>query len=309
MKKISGKLILTEPVTHGALEPDLDKRSNAIEIRKIPVLNRETGDFVMVPTISGNSIKNSTRRQFLEEVFQALGITSEGNIPLDVIYFFFAGGTTSNASPKPPSQKEFKNLRETLPFLDLLGGSYKGHFFRSQMLVSFAIPAVKETVALYPEVELTENIPTAAELASTIVQHPIGYTKMALEGTKEGLDEDEKAQMIYFTEALPVGVILYHDFGLRKGANKRTTACFYAFIKTFIEEGRLGGSSSKGHGAFEAHYFEDGEELSIENLEEKAKPFWDYITHQKDKIVETIKKIPEVLQAKEKASKQEDEQK
>jgi len=300
---VNGKLILKEPVIHGAIIQDIDRKSNNVEFRKIPILNKESGQFIEIPAISGNSIKNSTRRVFLSEIFEKLGITEETGVPLDVEYLFFAGGTTSNAKPIPPSYDKFVNLRNVLPFLDLLGGSYKGHFFRAQLIVSFALPALKETIALYPEANIEipkEKLSTAAELSAIMTQYPVGYTKTALEGSKEGLDADEKGQMIYFFEAMPIGTILSHSFSLRPGTKELTRSCFYAFLQTFITKVKLGGASSKGHGSFEAHYYEEDTELTSDILTEKAALFWDYIKKEKEDISKAILQIPEVLQAKEK---------
>lgn len=304
MLSINGILELTAPVTHGALDPDIDrKKTNVVEFRKMPVYNPEIGVFLQLPVISGNSIKGSTRRIFMQNICAILGIFPEDDMPVDVQHLLFAGGTTSNAKPKPANQKEYTELRNRLPFLDLLGGSYKGHFFKSLIKVGIAIPIVQELMHLCQEeiaaVYGSSNIvfPTVQDLEAEIAQNPIGYTKMALESKSE-LDEGEKGQMIYFAEAMPAGVRLMHSFGLSKGAGSLTESAFYSFVRTFINEVNLGGQGGKGHGNFRAKYVLDGKELTDKELEEKEKPFLNYLKDNKGAIVEKLKSIPDILQAK-----------
>ncbi|KXG74594.1 hypothetical protein AN618_22410 [Fervidicola ferrireducens] len=315
-KSVFGKIILTSPVTHGALTPELvDKkngggRGNITLIRRIPVYDRVSRQYLDIPAISGNSVKNSTRRLYMSKIFERLGITLAAKIPLDVEYLFFAGGLTTNKQPEPPSQDVYLTLRRDLPFFDLLGGSYKGHYFSSQMIVGFVVPALQETIHLYPELAAFLNddeILATSTLTGAIRNNLLGYNKVALEGTRgeigqnNGDDETkEKGGTIYFTEAIPAGTVMMHKFSLRSGVSALTEAAFYAFLQVFLEEGKLGGGISKGHGDFKAVYYENNHELDMSEIGRRAKPFWDYIENEKEKVIARIKGIPELLQEKDK---------
>lgn len=302
MKRIIGQLKLKDSLIHGALIPNFDQKSNVTEIRKIPVYCDEVGNYISVPAVSGNSIRGTGRRAFMSRTFESLELDPNTEIPLDVLYLFFAGGTTSNAKPVPPNRQVYKDLRSALPFLDLLGGTYRGHYFRSNLIVRFAVPLVRETAALYPELKIDSVEITASELIAVIKQNPVGYTKTALEGSKEGLSEEEKGQMIFYYEAIPAGTTLLHEFGLRDGVSALTESAFYAFIEAFLTRCTLGSNSARGHGKFEGKYYENRDTLTAEELAQKSGPYWEYLEKNRNRIKETILGIPEQLQAKEKES-------
>lgn len=306
-----GKVVSLSPITHGAVDINLDDRTNKGEIRRLPfVVEGDVGAYtVFVPVVSGNSIKGLTRRSFTQKLREALGAETFDRLPNEVKYLIAAGGASTNASPALVKQEIYAELRRKLPFISLLGGIYMGHYFRSLLIVNFMVPLVKEIIPLYLHVldragfeTDIEKYPSLADLHSN---EYIGYTRFKAEGIDSGEEGEEREeddikeqrQMIYYTKLIPPGTKMIHSFSVNSAANEVEQACFYAFLKTFIETGTVGGSVSKGHGRIKCEYrTEDGKLLDIETLTELEKVFWDYINKNKDDILHELMNLDQKLQ-------------
>jgi hypothetical protein len=228
-------------------------------------------------------------------------------LSLDIIYFILAGGTTGNNKAKPVGQEVYAGIRKALPFIDLFGASYKGHFLGGRLGVGFGVPVVKETLPGYQKVmwKLGVNTdpdayPDVLSLNEAINSNVIMYARHALEGTRGLTDEDEvstSGQMIYGTQAMPAGTILVSDIILRDPlASPLTEACYYAFIDTLLNDSYLGANFAKGCGIFEARAVINGEETTAEEIKSKAVPFWDNVQADKDKIGDILLRLDNILQ-------------
>lgn len=311
MLNFYGKILSLSPITHGAVDINLDDRTNKGEIRRLPfvVMIESEAYTVFVPVVSGNGVKGLTRREFAQKIRKVLGEEKFDKLPNEVKYLIAAGGANTNASPKIVKQEVYAELRKTLPFLSLLGGIYRGHYFRGAMVTDFMIPLVKEIIPLYTykmeKVQLDPSPDKYPDLSSLFSNEYIGYTRFKVEGIDveeiANNEEDEEKltvrnQMIYYMKQIPAGTLMIHGFHLNN-TSEIELACFYAFLKTFIEVGHVGGNISKGHGQIKVNYYtENGELLDIDNLSKLEEPFWKYLEENKDKILEELNNLDNKLQ-------------
>ncbi|NNG66412.1 hypothetical protein [Caldanaerobacter subterraneus] len=312
MLNFYGKALSLSPITHGAVDVNLDDKTNKGEIRRLPfVIMTENDSYtIFVPVVSGNGVKGLTRREFAQKIRRVLGEENFDKLPNEVKYFIAAGGANTNASPKIVKQEVYSEIRKVLPFISLLGGVYKGHYFRGTMITDFMVPLIKEIIPLYAhkmvKVQLDPSPDKYPDLSSLYSNEYIGYTRFKVEGidvediTDSEEDKEEKLmvqnQMIYYVKQIPAGTLMIHGFHLNKTSDIELS-CFYAFLKTFIEVGHVGGNISKGHGQIKVEYYtENGEQLDIDRLSKLEEPFWKYLQDNKDKILEELNNLDSKLQ-------------
>jgi hypothetical protein len=183
-----------------------------------------------------------------------------------------------------------------------------GHYFKSLLQVGFMVPLVKEVIPLFShildKVGLEQNTDRYPELADLRSNEYLGYTRFKSElvdATKDGEGEEVETQqqMIYYTKLIPPGTTMLHSFSLNPAANDVEESCFYAFLKTFIETGTVGGSISKGHGQIKCEYYtEDGRLIDGAFLTENEKPFWDFVAKNRDNILHELMTLDQKLQWK-----------
>lgn len=304
MIKATVIMTLKSPLAHGTPEVQgEDKRSNITELRRIPFIT-PSGSLVEMPAVSGNSIRCSKRRVQGYKMLQEL---AQPDLPLEGIYFILAGGTTGNNSAKPVGQNVYTELRQTLPFMDLFGGSYKGHFLGGRLSVGFGIPITKETIAWYQkpmsQIGLAidpDAYPDVLSLNEAINSGVVMYARHALEGTRGLTDEDDASisgQMVYGTQVMPAGTVLASDIMLKDpAASPITESCYYAFLDTLLSDGYLGANSAKGCGNFDARAIVNGEEVSSEEIRVKSEPFWTSVQENRDRISQMLLNLDDLLQ-------------
>ncbi|AFK94277.1 MULTISPECIES: hypothetical protein [Thermoanaerobacterium] len=316
MLNVYGKVVALSPITHGSIDVDLDDKTNKGEIRKIPFCvedNAGEATTIFIPVVSGNSIKGLSRREFAQKIRETLGKEEFDKLDNEVKYLIAAGGANTNASPSNVKQEVYAELRQKLPFLSVLGGVYRGHYFRGLLVSDFMIPITKEILSLYADklvtVKLENNPLKYPSVSDLFTNEYIGYTRFKVEGVDEDeimlestSGEDKKLeignQMIYYTKQIPTGTLMIHGFHINK-ASDIEISCFYAFLKTFIEVGHVGGNISKGHGQIKCEYYlEDGTVLDDNTLNNLSEPFWTYLKNNKDKVLEQLSNLKDILQAK-----------
>jgi len=304
MIKTTVVMTLTSPLAHGAPEVETEeKRSNITELRRIPFVI-PGGNIVNIPAVSGNSIRGSKRRV---QGYKMLEELTEYNLPLETIYFILAGGSTSNNSAKAVGQNVYAEIRQKIPFIDLFGGSYKGHFFGGRLGVGFGIPITKETLGWYGEAVAKAGLaddpdayPNILDLNASVNSEIIMYARHALEGMRGMVDENDESssgQMIYGTQVIPAGTVLASDITLKDPlASHLTESCYYAFLDTLLSDGYIGASFAKGCGEFVAKVIIDGQEMSAEEIKSRSSEFWDSVKANKDNIGELLSSLDSVLQ-------------
>jgi CRISPR type IV-associated protein Csf2 len=327
-QKIYAVMTNYEPVVHGEVPPYRARREKGAPLKFLrkdvvyPVRNgTRTGYAVAkVPVVTGNSYRGQTRRVFMHKVFKTLEVPANA-LKADVIFWLAGGGSTGKDDAGNILQLSFINeIRETLPFADLLGGSLRGVFMKSRLRSSFVYPVVKETYHLIGCPAVAEKFDfngllsvTAEDPREKLVVDVVRFTRSRLDESfsvyssdviaveaeaEENGDETEneenggaeriKEQGMYGAEILPPGTPLFAYMSLVNPSDSEIVeAAFHAFIETFAENGMLGGYQAKGCGSIKAEFYtEEGKEFNKDVS--KAGVFWDYLAKNKDKIKEFL---------------------
>ena len=343
------------PITHGIPLPVTlmnEKKSNIIRFRRHPYfLPSDKGEWEIrfIPCITGG-IRGPGRRTLMRRTFILLGLgdplsaTVEGlnlegkneKIEWIVLLRTFFGGGTSEESSDPISEEYYRNLRVVLPFLDLLGGVYRGHHFNGTMSVRDAVIITQETKHLvHPELlakdeqlpglnELEEMLNTNEKLLITFSKAVSYYGSQDLyiesevkneKATDGELNEAEpqkenikvKDRGLYSLEVMPAGISFGGAYTLHPDAYVNTIPAFYAFIKYLNDMGRLGGKRSYDYGIVEMTY---GNGNSNDNIEEKikngAEEYETYIIEHKNEILDVFADMIGTLKGKKKRNKKKD---
>jgi len=322
-QKIYAVMTNYEPVVHGEVPPYRPKKEKGAPLKFLredvvyPVRNGTRTEYAVskVPVVTGNSYRGQTRRIFMHKVFKKLEMPANV-LKADVIFWLAGGGSTGKDDAGNILNLSFINeIREKLPFADLLGGSLRGVFMKSRLRNSFVYPIIKETYHLIRCPVVAEKFDYSGLLSVTtedprekLVVDTIRFTRSKLDETfsvyssdaitieseaEENGEEAEneknsgieriKEQGIYGAEILPPGTPLFAYMSLINPSDSEIVeAAFHAFIETFAENGILGGYQAKGCGSIEAEFY--AEEGILFKEISKAEKFWSYLAENKDTI-------------------------
>jgi hypothetical protein len=317
-RRIEGVIIPTAPVIHGAPNASAaGKNDNHSPGRRIPILlQREKDDntienlgYHSVNVISGNGIRGLGRRIFIAYTLEVLGIEQE-ELPKETVYLLFVGGATGSGYKLDKiAANTIMDVREKLPFINLLGGTINGHFISSVLSVDFAKPYLRETAWENTSPFKLENPPSYNDFEAQIVSNDISYAKHEPVVTWEGKQDEvlvvneedvkeegkkDRVKMLYTAEAIPAGTHLMHGF-TGNPLNEDTKDTMDAFISLFISNGYVGGWSRAGHGSFKARYYDM---LTKEKYEPTIENYTKYLEANKKDIVEMLKKLPSLFPIK-----------
>ena len=314
-QKIYAVMISYEPIVHGEVPPYRAHKEKGAPLKFLrkdiiyPVKNGTKMDYAVakVPVVTGNSYRGQVRRIFMHKIFKELEMPASA-LKADVIFWLAGGGSTGKGDVGNVFQLGFINeIREKLPFADLLGGSLRGIFMKSRFRSGFVYPIVKETYhlmnpAVVEKFDFNGLLSvTTTEPEKKLMIDTIRFTRskldetfsvystdvIAIEAEENGDDTEKngkiKEQGIYGAEILPPGTPLFTYLSLvNPSGSEIVEAAYHAFIETFVENGMLGGYQAKGCGGVNTElYAEDGTPFVQIN---KAGKFWEYLRQNKDSI-------------------------
>lgn len=295
------------PIVHGEPPEEGARISNVARLRRVPYV-LASGSISEVPAVSGNGIRGLTRRVFIDRTLAALD--AYNLLDRHVAYFLLAGGATDAGTASIGGPEFRKELRENLPFVDLLGGSLRGCFLPGRLRVGFMVPVTRETCEADPIATEygsfdPERLPSLLDLNDAVSNRVIRLTRY-----DEGIftpDEEEaggepaardeegaegqqarkrraSGRMIYTGEAIPINTVFTHYFTL-EWAPEPTVNAFWAFVDCFVERGEVGGWHAKGCGRVELKYFDPATKQDITtSIKEKAAAYWQYLKDNKEGI-------------------------
>lgn len=304
LRKVSGVIIPSAPVIHGAPNADKGGRDNHSPGRRIPLLlQAEKGEGVVsygyrdVNVVSGNGIRGLGRRLFASYTLDVLGVKQE-ELPKETVMLLFVGGATGAGYRLDKiAAGTILKVRETLPFVDLLGGTVRGHFIAGVLRVGFAIPYLLETAWMNTSPYTLAKPPTYQDFEAQVLKD-LEYVRYQPEVSWHVLPEDappgdgESVQMIYTAEAIPAGTNLLHSFAAVPVVNSATKAAMDAFIALFVAAAHVGGWSRAGHGAFVARYYD---ELTRNEYSPSVKDYTDHLEKHRAQIVKMLKDLPSMF--------------
>lgn len=297
------------PIVHGEPPEQTARRTNHTPVRRIPYALAD-GRLVAMPVVSGNAVRGMTRRRFIDRTLATLDAYDV--LDRHVAYFLLAGGATGQGTASIGGPEFRKELRENLPFVDLLGGSLRGCFVPGRLRVGFMTPVTKETLETEPIAAKygrfdPESLPSYLDFTSVIATRPLRLTRYdegifrpdEVEEEENGAAEETAAEeageggrarvrqsgrMVYSAEVFPVNTWFVHYFNL-VWAPAPTLAAFWAFVECFLERGEVGGWHAKGCGRVEPRYFDaaSGDEV-LGHVKKEAAAYWKYLEENKAAI-------------------------
>lgn len=291
-------------IVHGEPPEEGARASNVTSLRRIAYV-LSSGTVADVPAVSGNAIRGLTRRIFIDRTLAALD--AYNLLDKHVAYFLLAGGATDPGTASIGGPEFRRELRDNLPFVDLLGGSLRGCFLPGRLRVGFMIPVTRETyesdpiAADYGAFD-SERLPPLLDLNNAISSRTVKLTRydegiftpdeeVAVAEVEPEAEEGQQAgrrrasgRMIYTGQAIPINNIFTHYFAL-EWAPEPTVNAFWAFVDCFVERSEVGGWHAKGCGRVELKYFAPSTKRDITpTIKEKATAYWQYLKKNKETI-------------------------
>lgn len=225
--------------------------------RREPILQPD-GRKVLVPVVSGNSLRGALRRT-AEELFRDV-IGYEGQIPLSAAHALRNGGNLSKVAGDSLTGRRRQRLRELVPPISLFGGNGGGAPpIDGCLKVGKVVPRVKETESImsrpYPGVLMSQFELMSLESYSRFddagtKSFPAPFDADTVPGS--GTSAHQTSMLMRFeVETLPAGTH-FETFLRLDRATDRDIAFFNDVWGRFSRDGFLGGRSAIGHGRVRA---------------------------------------------------------
>jgi hypothetical protein len=275
MLTVQGTVKALQPIIHSANMPDegMPAMGNQKFHRKMKVWYE--GHAVQVPVISGNSIRGIMRRLGADAFLELLEL-DPNRIDRKLHYLLYSGGALEGGAAKGRPKKvkagseySISSLREYIPLVSLMGGSFYSDLVQGKLIADFLIPYVDEVAELYGKPKPGIR---AAEITDWLF-----YTRQDKASSSTG---EPGSQMIYRAEYIMPGVQFIHSFTLT-GANEVETALFYHLVFELNRWGRVGGRTAQGHGKVQFDYLLD--------TSHSPSPYFEYIHGRKSSILAFMK--------------------
>ncbi|ANQ75561.1 MULTISPECIES: RAMP superfamily CRISPR-associated protein [Rhodococcus] len=225
--------------------------------RREPLLQPD-GRKVLVPVVSGNSLRGALRRT-AEELFRDV-IGYEGQILLSAAHALRNGGNLSKVAGDGLTGRRRQRLRELVPPISLFGGNGGGAPpIDGCLKVGKVVPRVKETESImsrpYPGVLMSQFELMSLESYSRFddagtKSFPAPFDADTVPGS--GTSAHQTSMLMRFeVETLPAGTH-FETFLRLDRATDRDIAFFSDVWERFSRDGFLGGRSAIGHGRVRA---------------------------------------------------------
>lgn len=304
MIKKTAVLTLATPLHHGSekgrIKPEtlpLGAKNNYTPHRRLPMLlqNGETQSIVLVPAVSGNSIRHLWRESLVDITLHTLGLTRK-DLPKNILEILISGGGmdsgdgTKNEGEEEKTEKakakkkaiepnvpilvrDRETLRAVMPIISLFGCSYGNRMLPGLLKVGWAVPALKQT-------EHITNIPSNISYSEDITSFQLGTRHDSLRYENEN-DEFKSRQSIYYMEVVSAGIPFAHSYSIDEYSTPIERSALQLAINLFKNKPYLGGKASTGHG--EVHT-----DKWYEDLEESPSLYLDFLKGNRDVIVEYL---------------------
>lgn len=223
--------------------------------RREPVIQSD-GTPVLVPVVSGNSLRGGLRR-IAEQLFrEAIGY--EGKIPLSAAHALRNGGTLVKVTGDGLSGRRRLQVRELVPPLSVFGGNGGGHRpLEGCLKVGKVVPRVRETAHIltrpHPGVLLSQFELMSLESYSRFDDTDNREFGDLPAAAKDAADPPpvESMLMRFEVETLPAGTRFETFLRLDRAAPVEV-AFFEEVWNRWARDGVLGGRSAIGHGVVRA---------------------------------------------------------
>lgn len=297
-------LTLATPLHHGSeksrIKPEqlpAGAKTNYTPHRRLPIMLKSGEDYqtnVLMPAVSGNSIRHMLRESLVDVTLHTLGLTRK-DLPKNVLETLVSGGgmdatdvaknddeeekqekakksTKKTLAPSVPILvRDRETLRAAMPILSLFGCSYGNRMVPGNVNIGWAIPALKETQHI-------TNVPSSIMYSEDMTSYQL-MTRH--DPFRDELQEDEKSrQSIYYMEVVSPGTPFAHSYSIGLSTPIERSA-FQLAINLFKEKPFLGGKGSTGHGKIQTDQW-------YPDLDESPSLYLEFLEKNRDVIVEYI---------------------
>jgi hypothetical protein len=227
------------------------------------------GNYDLVPTITGNSVRGQWRDLGAKYLLDAVDAQ---NVPLGKFHLLFSGGSLEkgSADKRGAELASYREFRQTVPLLSLLGGSVGNYIMPGRLKVGMLMPVAKETSHLLPAFVIGNNdLPSVYDMVQTEqymrrddAQNPLReHWLNPVDAATAGVATTQ--QMIFNAETLAAGTRLHFTVVLEDATTLEEQA-LWSCVRAWSAYPTLGGQSSRGHGRVSVQFFNgDGERWVI----------------------------------------------
>jgi len=250
----TGTITALSSITHGE-----ETRGTYTMLRR-ELVTTAGGARVLVPIISGNTLRGRLRRIGEELLRDAVGYA--GQISPAAAHTLRGGGSLAKTGREPLSGSRLARLRELVPQLGVFGGAGGGTIIGGALDVGKVVPHVAETARI-TGVDSTVSAFEATQLEAYTRQDDERHHDFADvpatahltfddDGQPTVVDRSQGAnQMRFHIETFPIGTTFSTWLRLRRPTE--IEAVFFAdVLDEFSRDGRLGGRIAIGHGQVRA---------------------------------------------------------
>lgn len=224
------------------------------------------GEDLLIPTITGNSIRGQLRDASARHLLKTLDIDQ---LPLKAFYLLFSGGSLEKASGGL-QLGALRRLQELLPSLSLFGGAVGNYIMPGKWSSGMLIPHAFETADLLGleaegllsvyDLMQTEEYTRTDDAKNPRLEGMVEKADMAKymlgqdarKSADYAAESGASQQMRYRVETMAAGSVLSWRVVLNN-VNEMEFGAFFAALAEWGQVPTLGGKSAVGHGFVELH--------------------------------------------------------
>jgi hypothetical protein len=247
----TGTLTALSSIAHGG-----ETRGTSTLLRRELIVLPD-GRLVHVPIVSGNGLRGRLRRIGEELLREAVGY--EGLLSAAAAHALRGGGSLAKAG-EPLSGSRLQRIRRLVPQVGVFGAAAGGTIIDGALDVGKVIPHVVETNHLTGAAAVSSAFSSTQLEAYTRQDDSDGHDFVGVIATTgagaQGREDDaagaqartgDTSQMLFNIETFPAGTVFSTWLRLR-WPTPLEAAFFADILRTFSQDGRLGGRVGTGHG-------------------------------------------------------------
>lgn len=224
------------------------------QLGTISLLRREKmlspdGELLLVPVISGNSLRGALRR-IGEDLLRA-ELAYDGQLSLSAAHALRGGGALAKCQGPALTGIRLSTVRELIPLVGVFGTAAGGTIVDGCLQVGKALPVVSELAALLPPWPGGSQRPSLYDLVQVenyarhddVDRH--GFLDRCTAAPEQG--PADSRQMQFGVETLAAGTRLVSWMQL-SWATPMEISFFTEVLRVFAARGRVGGRIAAGHG-------------------------------------------------------------
>lgn len=266
------------------------------QFRRERLIQPDGRDLGPIPVVSGSVIRGGLRRY--AATMTHVAAAGDGRLPFPAVHALRTGGSLRETRTKREllTGERQARLRDLIPMLGVFGVTGGGRIMSGRLVVDKAIPVAAETAFLAPHygVDLSGYTP------------PVVWTLVQREQHARWADVlDAKAQpyvdpetvvdlgsgagtMIWSTETLPAGTLLFHRFIL-EDATPVEVSFFDDLMAGWARKARIGAQRARGNGMVETRYTRTvTDSLGNPADVEECLPWREHMTANADEVLEAL---------------------